>query len=81
MPKLPEVVSKPKLNLSSYMPWRNAGNNTAPSATIVTPDAPVSTVKIAQARIETIAKPPGIQPTEAFAKRTSLCGAPLSLKT
>jgi hypothetical protein len=37
---------------------------------IVTPEAPVNTVNSEQVMIVTIASPPGIQPSIAFANRT-----------
>ncbi len=37
---------------------------------IVTPDAPVNTVNSAHVQIVTIARPPGTQPSSAFANRT-----------
>ncbi len=48
---------------------------------IVTPDAPVNAVKKAHAAIETIARPPGNQPSTALVRRTSRAGAWLSLST
>ena len=53
----------------------------APSAMIVTPDAPVKAVKKAHAVRATNASPPGIQPIIAPVNLTSLPGAPLSLST
>ena len=40
---------------------------------MVTPDAPVKTVKNAQTISVTIAKPPGNQPTKFLTKRINLC--------
>ena len=56
-----------------------AGNNNAPNAIMVTPEAPVNAVKKAHANKDTIARPAGIQPISALVSRTSRCGAPLSL--
>ena len=57
----------------------SAGYKIAPSAIIVTPDAPVKAVKSAHARIDTMAKPDGIQPKKTSVKATNLFGALLSL--
>ena len=46
-----------------------------PSATMVTPDAPVKAVNIAQMTSATAASPPGIQPKKTLVMRTSRCGA------
>ena len=46
-----------------------AGNNNAPSATMVTPEPPVRAVKNAQAISATKAMPPGIQPNAAWLSR------------
>ena len=44
---------------------------------IVTPEAPVKAVKKAQAAIDTMARPPGNQPSSAPVRRTSRFGAPI----
>ena len=64
-PKLPDDVTRPMLNLSLYPASVNAGYSNAPSATMVTPDAPVKAVKNAQATKATMARPPGIHPRKA----------------
>ena len=78
-PRLPADVTKPRLNFSGYPACCSAGNSKAPSAMMVTPDAPVKAVKKAQAASETMASPAGIQPSSALVSRTSRPGAPLSL--
>ena len=80
-PRLPDAVSRPSENFSPYFCCSNAGYSTAPSATIVTPVAPVKAVNIAQAITATIARPPGNQPSKAFVTRTMRCGAWLSAST
>ena len=46
---------------------------------MVTPEAPVNAVKNAQAAMDTMASPPGIQPSNASVSRTSRPGASLAL--
>jgi hypothetical protein len=48
----------------------SAGISKPPSATIVTPEAPVNVVYTEQARIVTMPRPPGTQPSAALANRT-----------
>ena len=47
------------------------GYSSAPSAMIVTPDAPVKAVNNAHATSEIIARPPGSQPSSACERRTN----------
>jgi hypothetical protein len=44
----------------------SAGISRPPRATIVTPEAPVNVVNIAQAKIVTMPRPPGTQPRNAL---------------
>src|SRR3990170_7040996 len=64
-PSDPEAVRSPKENLSGYRSARRAGSRIPPSATIVTPDAPVNVVKNVQTSTVTTASAPGIQPNIA----------------
>ena len=77
-PKLPELVTSPRLNLSEKPTLTSAGYNSAPIATMVTPDAPVKAVKKAQVTNAMTPSPPGSQPIAACAVRTSRCEALLS---
>src|SRR3990172_3650242 len=69
-PSEPEAVRSPRENLSVYRSARRAGNRIPPSATIVTPEAPVKVVKNVHTSTVTTAIAPGIQPTRARKKRT-----------
>src|SRR3989338_10703140 len=77
-PRLPQVVTIPKLNFSEYFSEIKIGYKSPPIAIIVTPDAPVKAVKKAQVRRVTIATPPGTHPTQAFATSMRRLGVPLS---
>ena len=70
-PRDPDEVRRPRENLSGYRSTRSAGSRIPPSATIVTPEAPVKVVKKVHTSTVTTAIPPGIQPTIARKKRTS----------
>ena len=59
----------------------SAGKINAPTATIVTPEAPVKAVKKAQTKKETIASPAGIHPITKDVNLTSLDERPLSANT
>jgi len=48
-PNVPEVVNKPRENVSGYLPLNIAGKRMPPRAMMVRPVAPVRAVKIAQA--------------------------------
>ena len=50
-------------------------------ATIVMPLPPVKVVKKAEATRQTIARPPGIHPSQARESFTRRCGVPLSAST
>src|SRR5882757_10370226 len=69
-PSDPDAVKSPSANRSRYPSLRSAGNNTPPSARIVTPDPPVKTVKNEHSTAQTTAVPPGIQPTSARKTRS-----------
>jgi len=77
-PKVPEVVRRPRENLSWYFPCFSAGKRIPPRAIMVSPVAPVRAVKMAQANKEIIDSPPGNQPRSAFDNLISLLGVPLS---
>src|ERR1700704_870640 len=70
-PREPDAVNSPSANRSRYPSLISAGNNTPPSARIVTPDPPVNTVKNEHSTAQTTAVPPGIQPKYARNTRRS----------
>ena len=65
MPSEPPVVTKPSEKRSGYFSCSIAGSSKPPTATMVMPLPPVKVVKNADAIKHTIAKPPGIQPSQA----------------
>jgi hypothetical protein len=83
-PTLPELVSKPVLiskpvlKFSEYFLFNRAIERKPPRASIVTPDAPVSVVKIAQTITATIPSPPGSHPKRFRKSRTKRSPALLS---
>src|SRR3989338_7246219 len=77
-PRLPQVVTIPRLNFSEYFSEIKMGYKRPPIAMMVTPLAPVNAVKKAQVKRVTIATPPGIHPTQALATSISRLGVPLS---
>ena len=77
-PKLPDVVINPSENFSGYFCLINIGYNNPPSAMIVTPEAPVNAVNIAQIKSDTIPSPPGKNPKNAFAILINRSGVLLS---
>ena len=77
-PSEPPVVTNPIEKFSGYFSLINAGNSSAPTATIVMPLPPVNVVKKADAIRQTAARPPGIQPSQERESSTSRCGVPAS---
>ena len=75
------MVTSPNEKRSPKPADWSAGNNKAPSATMVTPEAPVRAVKTAQAKKATIANPLGIIPKTLWKTATNLCEVPAALKT
>jgi hypothetical protein len=75
---VPEVVNRPRENLSGYLPCTIAGKRMPPKAMIVSPVAPVRAVKMAQAKRAMIDSPPGNHPKMASESLINLLGAPLS---
>src|SRR5689334_13748955 len=79
-PREPAPVTSPNAALSEYLSANNTGSKSPPSATIVTPEAPVNDVKNAHDNAVTIAEPPAIRPNSARKSRISLFGAPPSAR-
>ena len=57
------------------------GRRRPPSATTVTPEPPVNVVKSAHKHVTTTARPPGIQPNQAWKKHSKRVEAWLSART
>ena len=80
-PSEPPVVTRPSEKFSLYLSAMRAGYKSPPMATIVMPLPPVNVVKNADATRQTIAKPPGIHPSQARDIFTRRLGVPLSANT
>ena len=72
------LVIRPSALRSLWPTPISNGNNSPPSARMVTPDPPVNAVKKAPAQIATAAAPPRTFPNSALKTRMRRLGAPLS---